>query len=253
MNPVPEPDTVPVDLLSDDELNRLNELLPWSAFTLDAHGRPLGLPHSDSKRSTPQRIPDKRIVELNSRYPLGDCSVLEVGCFEGIHTCGLTLFAREVIALDARVENVAKTAVRCALMGCRPRIICWDLEAGLPEVDITHDVLHHVGVLYHLSDPVRHLKTITTVTRRAIMLDTHVCDASTAKLQEYSVDGCAYRYARKTEPGRAEPFAGMRDHAKWLVITDLEILIDECGFKIDAKQLREERNGLRVLLFASRQ
>jgi SAM-dependent methyltransferase len=245
-------DVAPIELLADEELERLNRLLPWAAFTLDSRGRALGVPHSTTKRATPQSIPDKRIIELNEFVALADRSVLEVGCFEGIHTCGLAQLAREVIGLDSRIENVAKTIVRCALLGYRPRILCWDLESGLPEIDISHDVLHHVGVLYHLSDPATHLKTITRVTRHAIMLDTHVCDPSTTPLESYSIGGRTYRYARKAESGRDQPFAGMRDHAKWLALPDLEMLVEECGFRIYRKQIRDERNGLRVLLFAKR-
>jgi hypothetical protein len=44
----------------------------------------------------------------------------------------------------------------------------------------------------------------------------------------------------------------MKDHAKWLALADLEMLLEHCGFQISGKRLRAERNGLRVLLFAER-
>jgi len=252
VTPTPEPDAAPIDLLSDTELAHLNELLPWSAFTLDAHGRALGLPYSASKRSTPQRIPDKRIVELNELFSLSDKTVLEIGCFEGIHTCGLSRFAREVVALDSRVENVAKTLVRCGLLGYRPRVLCWDLEDGLPPTDMSHDILHHVGVLYHLSDPVRHLYALTALTRVGVMLDTHVADETSDRIERYEVGTKAFRCAVKRESGRAQPFAGMRDYARWLVLDDLRELLESCGFEIIKERVRSERNGPRVLIFGCR-
>lgn len=65
-----------VDDLDTDELDRLNKLLPWQCFTLDAHGRKFGKAASLTKRSTPQQIPDRRVSELNRRFPLDGLSVL---------------------------------------------------------------------------------------------------------------------------------------------------------------------------------
>src|SRR5688572_19747228 len=74
-----------VDGLSDSDLDRLNELLPWRCFTVDSHGRPLGGVAWRGKRSTPQRIPDHRIEHFHERFDLSDKHVLEIGCFEGVH------------------------------------------------------------------------------------------------------------------------------------------------------------------------
>src|SRR5687768_2016215 len=50
-----------IDLLKKVELQRLNDLLPWSCFILDAQGRAFGKAWSATKRSQPQEIPDYRI------------------------------------------------------------------------------------------------------------------------------------------------------------------------------------------------
>ena len=75
--------------LKDEELERLNALLPWAAFVLDRQGRNFGQAYSPKKRNDPQAIPDRRIIELDRRYGLAGKYVLEAGCFEGIHTVGL--------------------------------------------------------------------------------------------------------------------------------------------------------------------
>src|SRR3954462_9773665 len=93
-----------VDPLTDEDLSRLNELLPWKAFTVDRHGRRFGGVAWHGKRDDAQPIPDRRTLILDERFKLSDKHVLEFGCFEGIHTVGLLRFASEVTAVDARIE-----------------------------------------------------------------------------------------------------------------------------------------------------
>lgn len=251
-----EPSSVPVlgvDDLSDDELLRLNNLLPWKCFTVDSRGRRFGDRAWPGKREEPQQIPDPRIERFHSEFDLADKHVLEVGCFEGVHTIGLCCYAREVTAIDARVENVVKTIVRAALYGHRPRVLCCDVEIedqvrALPDVDL----VHHVGVLYHLSDPVRHLRGIADKTRVGMMLDTHVATPARAN-RRYDCDGVSYTYMPFRESGVDDVFSGMYDHAKWLTLETISSLLREVGFR-SVRQIEEraERNGLRVLLHARR-
>jgi tRNA (mo5U34)-methyltransferase len=245
--------TAILDLLQDQELQRLNDLLPWSCFVQDARGRAFGKAWSATKRAQPQKIPDHRIVELNRRFPLETRDVLEIGCYEGIHTVALARLARRVMAADSRIENVVKTIVRCAVLGQRPFVFPWNVEDGLVRtVDISCDVLHHVGVLYHLVDPVRHLREVLPHVREAVLLDTHVASA-VATLDSYVSGTDRFRYQQYKEGGREVPFAGMAEHAKWLCEEDLLRLLCEAGFQyIDVAERRQERNGPRVLIFAGR-
>ncbi|MGH8609964.1 MAG: class I SAM-dependent methyltransferase [Gammaproteobacteria bacterium] len=169
-------------MLSDEDLQALNALLPWRCFTVDSKGRRFGDRAWPGKRETPQPVPDPRIVELNERFDLRDKHVLELGCFEGVHTSALCSFGVRVTAIDSRIENVVKTIVRCAMFGYSPTVFVCDLEhAGdcerLPPVDI----LHHVGVLYHLTDPVGHLRMLTLLVKTGIMLDSHYAEDGDAK------------------------------------------------------------------------
>jgi tRNA (mo5U34)-methyltransferase len=190
---------------------------------------------------------------MNERLHLADKHVLEVGCFEGIHTVGLLMFAQKVTAVDSRIENVVKTIVRCAMFGYSPVVFTHDVEdesadTKLPEVD----VVHHVGVLYHLRDPVNHLIELGRRCRVGIMLDTHYClDEETT--DEYEVSGKAYRYKKYSESGYQDMFSGMYDHAKWLSLADIRTVLTGAGFnKVDIVEERQERNGPRTLLFAER-
>ncbi len=242
-----------IELLPDDELERLNALLPWASFIVDSGGRRFGDRYSVTKRAEAQIIPDPRIVALDARHPLANATVLEVGCFEGIHTAALAGLAKRVIAIDSRIENVVKTLVRCAMLQRPIEAYRVDLDQGLPEqIALECDVLHHVGVLYHLFDPVGHLREICAITREALMLDTHVAPPG-ARLEHYRCDGRQYAYYPFSEGGRSAPFAGMSDHAKWLREADLIELVHDCGFAdVEVSERREERNGPRVLIHASR-
>jgi 2-polyprenyl-3-methyl-5-hydroxy-6-metoxy-1,4-benzoquinol methylase len=241
-----------LERLSDDDLRRLNELLPWRAFTVDSSGRPFGGTAWRGKRDRPSELPDRRILLFHDRFDLSDKHVLEVGCFEGIHTVALCRLAERVTAVDARVENVTKTIVRCAFFDVLPRVAVADLETAQEDELLRADLCHHVGVLYHLEDPVRHLRRLGSWISRGVMLDTHYADDADAT-EEYTVDGERFRYRHYREGGRRDVFSGIRPAAKWLRLDDIEGLLGEAGFgTVEVVEKRDERNGPRVLLFAER-
>ncbi len=243
----------PIESLSDDDLARLNRLLPWQCFTADEQGRRFGNVAWQGKRETPQRIPDERIVALNARIPLQGLRVLEIGCFEGVHTIALARFGAKVTAVDSRIENVVKTIVRTNLFGCPVISMVCDMEQPehLARLEQT-DVVHHVGVLYHLLDPVTHLKAVAAKTTTAFLLDTHYASDDMLNAA-YTVDGETYRYHRYAEHGRDEVFSGMYGHAKWLRLQDIKQLFAANGFA-DFKVLTDsvQRNGPRFTALVCR-
>jgi tRNA (mo5U34)-methyltransferase len=242
-----------VDDLSDADLAELNAILDWKSFVADRNGRRFGNVAWAGKRTEPQAIPDPRIVLLDEQFSLGDKRVLEIGCFEGNHTLGLSRFAKHVTAVDGRVANVVKTIVRCAMFDVHPTVFKCDVEARPLAVGaLQADVVHHVGVLYHLIDPVRHLRDLGQLARLGVMLDTHYALDQEAR-EAYVVDGKEYRYKRYREFGLADPFSGMHEHSKWLRVDDILGLLAETGLS-DVKLLRtrNERNGPRMLVIAGR-
>lgn len=241
-----------IDRWADEQLAALNDLLTWHAFTSDTRGRRVGAVAWEGKRDQAQVIPDQRIELLDKLVGLTGAHVLEVGCFEGIHTIALCDRAARVTALDSRVDNVVKTIVRTNLYGARPEVVLGDLEtldAGSPL--LRSDVLHHNGVLYHLSDPVRHLRAVLPSTGTGLLLDTHVARAEQATAR-YRVDDDEFRVYEYEEAGADVPFAGMRSFARWLMPDDLRGVLESAGFELLHEELRNERNGDRVLLIARR-
>jgi hypothetical protein len=169
-----------------------------------------------------------------------------------VHTTALCARAGSVTAVDGRIENVVKTIVRCAFFDQHPKVLVCDLETPkLPPELLEADLCMHVGVLYHLTDPVGHLHQLGDWVGEGVMLDTHVARADELS-GEYEANGRSYRFRRWNEGG-ADPFSGMRTHAKWLLLEDLRQVLTDAGFaSIDVVEEREERNGLRVLLFAGK-
>jgi tRNA (mo5U34)-methyltransferase len=247
--------TTPAATLNDADLEAFNNLLPWAAMTVDPCGRILGRPWNAAKRSGVHDLIDRRQADFNQAFSLDKRHVLELGCFEGIHTIGLLILGASVTAVDGRMENVLKTLARVWAYGMKCDIAKWDFEEPPPEL-LPHrwDALHHIGVLYHLSDPIGHLNAVLPRTDQAVLLDTHVADSAEVATLEYEVEGVTVRYRRKPEPNAFNsPFAGLRDHAKYLVLEDLVEHIAAHGFK-DVKVVsnRLERNGRRVTVWAFR-
>lgn len=242
-----------IDPLSDHELAALNRLLPWNAFTVDRHGRRFGGVAWAGKRDRPEEVPDRRVLLLHQRFGLGDKHVLEIGCFEGIHTVALSMFAARVTAVDARIENVVKTIVRSALYGYHPIVFEHDVEqASAGHHRLQADILHHVGVLYHLRDPVRHLLEIGRYIGVGVMLDTHYTPLEEAD-RTYQVNGREFPYKLFRERGRRDVFSGLHAHSKWLPLEIIQSLLEESGFpEVEVVETRRERNGPRALLFARR-
>jgi tRNA (mo5U34)-methyltransferase len=241
-----------VDALSDDDLDRLNRMLPWNCFTVDGRGRRLGNRAWTGKREEPQLVPDPRITMMAERFGLAGSTVLEVGCFEGVHTVALCQAGADVVAIDSRIENVVKTVVRAAMYAHRPTVMIRDLDQPDALAGLAVDWVHHVGVLYHLHRPVEHLVDLGRAARLGMMLDTHVADPDLAVERDRHGD-LEYRYQPYREHGRDDVFSGMGESARWLPLDDLTAVLHHAGFAdVDVVEERRERNGPRVLLFAQR-
>ena len=244
-----------VDFLADDDLQELNNILRWNCFVVDSHGRRFGNQARTDKRNTPQIIPDRRILLMDKYFDLSDKHVLEIGCFEGIHTIGLSHYAKSVTAFDSRIENIVKTIIRSSLFGVYPTIFKLNIEEEQSTQNhnlLSADVMHHVGVFYHLKNPVQHLLDLKKYIRLGLMLDTHYSLEKDAK-DSYEVNGKTYFYKKYREKGYGDVFSGMYESSKWLKLDDIVSILKEVGFdKVDIVEHRDERNGPRVLLLAKK-
>lgn len=237
--------------MPDQEIEILNKLLPWQASTIDSRGRRLGNIAWKGKRDVPESIDDYRATILKKYLHHG--SVLEIGCFEGIHTLSLLRQGYDVTAIDSRVENVVKSIVRVNMYGYRPVINLFDIDgSNLPSQGHHFDGCFHCGVLYHLKNPIEHLNALLPKISKTLLLDTHVAseqDCVTSYHLPYENVKCKI-YA---ESGRSDVFSGMHPHAKWLSLETIKNILLAGGFSsINLIESRNERNGLRVLLVAQK-
>lgn len=237
-----------INTLSDDELIRLNKMLPWQVFTTDAKGRRLGNFAWEGKRQEPQSLSDPRIHELLA------CSigkeVVEVGCLEGVHTIGLCMKGANVTAIDGRLENLVKTQVRSMLYGYTPKLMLIDLDEDLPESFGFYDACFHVGVLYHLSKPIEHLMKLLPRIKESILLDTHIASKDSVVSPYPGFE--EFEFSEYKEFGRNDIFSGLREKSRWLTLGSLRTILESQSFEICLEEVRDERHGARVKIKASR-
>lgn len=238
-----------IEVLSDAELEKLNALVNWQCFVVDAQGRRFGNRAALNKNHLPREVPDYRHRLWASKAVLKDKHILEIGCFEGVHTSSLCQLAGKVTAVDVRIEYVAKTMLRAAFYGVHPTVLQCDIEklTGI-EDKLKADICHHVGVFYHLHDPVGHLQKLATLIGEGILLDTHYASISDCNA-EYESGG--RKYPCRSFSGNAN--SGTGPDAKWIPLESIQELLRELGFhRQEIFEDRAERNGPRVLIWATR-
>jgi SAM-dependent methyltransferase len=219
-----------LDALPDAQLEELNAILAWNSFVVDGRGRRFGNVPWQGKGRAAEKIPNKRTRQMHQAFDLRGRSVLEIGCFEGAHTLGLCQLGAQVTAVDSRVENVVKTIVRTACFDHHPRVFVCDVERRpLPVELLRAEFCHHVGVFYHLADPVTHIRELGELIAHGILLDTHYAAAAEAT-ERYEVGGESFAYQRYGEFGYDDVWSGMFDHSKWLTLDTILQLLNRAGF-----------------------
>lgn len=106
-------------------------------------------------------------------------SVLELGPLEGAHSAmAQAAGAGRVVAVEANREAFLKCLVTKELLGLdRCSFLCGDVTAYLEATRESFDVCLAVGVLYHLTEPVRLIELVASRAER-LVLWTHVYDAA---------------------------------------------------------------------------
>ena len=242
-----------LDALPDAQLEELNAILPWNSFVVDGGGRRFGNVPWHGKGRAAEKIPNKRTRQMHEAFDLRGRTVLELGCFEGAHTLGLCQLGAQVTAIDSRVENVVKTIVRTACFDHHPRVFVCDVERRpLPADLLRAEFCHHVGVFYHLADPVTHLLDLGSLISRGLLLDTHYA-ADGEATEHYEAGGESFAYRRYGEFGYEDVWSGMFDHSKWLTLDTILLLLKRTGFeRVVSVATRAGSQGPRATILAER-
>lgn len=118
-------------------------------------------------------INEARLMHLASLdLPLDGRTVLEVGAGAGRLTGFFVDRGCDVVATEARAENVAELRRRLPEVDARQA----DVEESLHQFG-RFDVVFCYGVLYHLESPLWALRNMTAVCDGLLLIETMVCDA----------------------------------------------------------------------------
>lgn len=243
---------------------RLNAMLPWSSYNYLGDGKGvIGGSYNNRKRYGAQPLPDPTVKKLDKRLGgLEGKTVIEAGCFEGHHSISLAACGARVWGFDSRIENIIKSLTRSWFYGYEHDIrfdlinLECDSVSGFYADIFSNEspfCFHSRGVLYHLKDPVAHLSDIAKLGPRHIYLHTQIASQEMANEAYETAIGAfpAYRYREKSIT--ISPFSGMEEYSLWLTEESLIKALSSLGYEIvEILMLKEERNGPRIELIASR-
>lgn len=190
---------------------------------------------------------DHRLRYLLENFPCEKLSAIEFGCWHGWHTVQLARRFAHVSAIDVRPENIAKTLLRLHLLGIK------NVDVILGDVEDLHfkaDVLVHVGVLYHLFNPVAHLHRVLP-NCNILCLDTHINRPNLKRSVEV-YNGVAYHGGVYNEHGWADPLSGVQETSFWLDEAELKRVLFDLGFATVHEHRHTAPTGERLCIVATR-
>jgi SAM-dependent methyltransferase len=167
---------------------------------------------------------DERLGHFRRSFPRPG-RVLELGCLEGGHTFEVARLAREVVAIDARRENLERARwLQGILQFANIQFVEADLESADLDAWGRFDVIFNVGLLYHLPRPWELLQRLAPLAS-AMFLWTHVAPDESATVERGGYTGILYG-----EQGRADPLSGMSESSFWPTTDELLRMLGDAGF-----------------------
>jgi hypothetical protein len=163
----------------------------------------------------------------------------------------LAAISKKVVGVEVRPRNIVASLVRLFVHDVPNASL---LMKDVREVDGRlgrFDVLFHVGVLYHLTEPAEHLHRIAEL-GPDLVLDTHYCNDDTPfPRSDVRHAGRTYKAFVYREGGWGEAFSGVEPTARWLHLDALLQAVRDAGFRsVEVIDDRAERNGPRMTLLA---
>jgi len=126
--------------------------------------------------------------------PLSSRRAIDVGCHEGFFSHRLLrLGASSVLGVDVRERNIRKARLAAEALGIDR--LSWrvgdaeDLDSVISDGSRPFDLALAFGLLYHCENPVRVLRRIASVTKRAIIIETQLCAESPDESVEWGRAG----------------------------------------------------------------
>ncbi len=190
---------------------------------------------------------DFRLKYLLDNFNCEDLTAVEFGCWHGWHTVPLARKFRHVSAIDVRPDNIAKTLLRLHLLGIKNTDV---ILGNVEDLHYKADVLVHIGVLYHLFNPVAHLHRVLP-NCSILCLDTHINKPElTPTIEIYG--GISYSGGLYREHGWKDPLSGVNDTSVWLDEDVLTSILIRHGFEIVHEKRHVVSAGPRLNIVAVR-
>jgi tRNA (mo5U34)-methyltransferase len=236
--------------LSDQQLADFCAAVPWETATRLPDARLLG--RLDAPRAVAP-ADDYRFRAIDARADLRRDRVLEMGCGEGYHTVQLASRFTQVTALEARPRNIA-----CALVNMfvheatNVQVRMMDVREVGPSLG-RFDLVFHSGVLYHLSEPVEHLRRVAGLSDQ-LLLDTHYAPSGD-RYPRADLDSGGKRYPAVAwrEGGWTDVFSGLEAESRWLRREALLEALADVGYReVEVLAEYEMEVGPRLALWARR-
>jgi tRNA (mo5U34)-methyltransferase len=214
--------------LSDQQLEEFNHTLPWEVAEMLPDGRILGKTGSLGARVTEL---DFRIAEIDARLGLSGKTVLELGSHEGYFTVQLAKRCKHVTAVEIRPSKVVCALVRNFVHDLHNVKLCLTDVRDVGADFGRFDIVVHLGVLYHLSNPVEHLYKIRDLSDN-LLLCTQYCDETTAfQRSDIRFGNRSYRAHVYREHGWKDSWSGVESTSLWLYRDDVLALVRDVGYE----------------------
>jgi len=126
--------------------------------------------------------------------------ILDIGCNSGFWSIQCALLGAEVVGFDGREELIRQADLIKSIVGVeKVEFRCFDFWDMSPQrLGGTFDVVLNLGVLYHLTDPLKALQLTKSMARQDIVLDTEVYPSSDSVIKLYWEDAIDIRNALKS-------------------------------------------------------
>lgn len=118
-----------------------------------------------------------RAIEKHFGNRLPDARCLDIGCHEGFFSLEMAKKVTSVRGIDVRSESLEKAELVRQLKAVENLTFCYgdcyDLDKYISD---SYDLTLFLGVLYHLSDPIAALRSISKVTQELCVIETQVIE-----------------------------------------------------------------------------
>lgn len=198
---------------------------------------------------------DPRIAQLLERMDIKGKCILELGALEGMHTFMLeSAGADEIIAIEGRKENFLKCLlIKNAYKLHKSTFLHADIEKAVYKIKRRFDLCLALGILYHLENPVRLLKSIGEKADN-IFLWSHYAKYDYPEGQVCEIQENGQRFKGKyVKEDTQEYLSGIKIKSLWMLESSLMRALENAGFKnIEIIDREDHEHGPALTLFGKK-